>query len=134
MRTALTSGCRRKILDGWHLGFCVLIDLRTPPVTLSTWVFLAKGTDSSITPPEPIFSQLTALIVAAASELSSLSLIAYPANLAIPLTRFAGFACDPSRRPVANDASSRGERIPRRRHSMSSLQDRVALVTGGSRA
>jgi len=70
----------------------VLIDLKTPPVTLSTWVFLPKGNDSSITPPGPIFSQLTALIVAAAGELSSLSLIAYPANLAIPLTRFAGFA------------------------------------------
>src|SRR6266852_4409789 len=31
-------------------------------------------------------------IVAAAGELSSLSLIAYPANFAIPLTRFVGFA------------------------------------------
>jgi hypothetical protein len=32
------------------------------------------------------------MIVAVAGELSSLSLIAYPANLAIPVTRFAGFA------------------------------------------
>ena len=32
------------------------------------------------------------MIVAAAGELSSLSLIAYPANLAIPVTRFVGFA------------------------------------------
>jgi hypothetical protein len=32
------------------------------------------------------------LIVAATGELSSLSLIAYPANLAIPVTRFVGFA------------------------------------------
>src|SRR6266849_4295934 len=32
------------------------------------------------------------MIVAAAGELSSLSLIAYPANFAIPLTRFVGFA------------------------------------------
>jgi hypothetical protein len=32
------------------------------------------------------------MIAAAAGELSSLSLIAYPANLAIPLTRFVGFA------------------------------------------
>jgi hypothetical protein len=32
------------------------------------------------------------MIVAAAAELSSLSLIAYPANLAIPVTRFVGFA------------------------------------------
>jgi hypothetical protein len=32
------------------------------------------------------------MIVAAAGELSSLSLIAYPANLAIPVTRFLGFA------------------------------------------
>jgi len=32
------------------------------------------------------------MIVAVAGELSCLSLIAYPANLAIPLTRFAGFA------------------------------------------
>jgi hypothetical protein len=32
------------------------------------------------------------MIVAVAGELSSLSLIAYPANLAIPVTRFVGFA------------------------------------------
>jgi len=32
------------------------------------------------------------MIVALAGELSSLSLIAYPANVAIPVTRFAGFA------------------------------------------
>src|SRR5882724_4572748 len=32
------------------------------------------------------------IVVAAAGELSSLSLIAYPANLAIPVTRFVGFA------------------------------------------
>ena len=32
------------------------------------------------------------MIVAAAGELASLSLIAYPANLAIPVTRFVGFA------------------------------------------
>ncbi len=32
------------------------------------------------------------MIVAAAGELSSLSLIAHPANLAIPVTRFVGFA------------------------------------------
>src|SRR6266851_8843077 len=32
------------------------------------------------------------MIVAVAGELSSLSLIAYPANMAIPVTRFAGFA------------------------------------------
>jgi len=32
------------------------------------------------------------LIVAVAGELSSLSLIAYPANLAIPATRFVGIA------------------------------------------
>jgi hypothetical protein len=32
------------------------------------------------------------MIVAATGELSSLSLIAYPANLAIPVTRFVGFA------------------------------------------
>ncbi len=32
------------------------------------------------------------MTVAAAGELSSLSLIAYPANLAIPVTRFVGFA------------------------------------------
>jgi hypothetical protein len=32
------------------------------------------------------------LIVAVAGELSSLSLIAYPANMAIPVTRFVGFA------------------------------------------
>jgi hypothetical protein len=32
------------------------------------------------------------MIVALAGELSSLSLIAYPANVAIPVTRFVGFA------------------------------------------
>jgi hypothetical protein len=32
------------------------------------------------------------MVVAVAGELSSLSLIAYPANLAIPVTRFVGFA------------------------------------------
>jgi len=32
------------------------------------------------------------MIVAMAGELSYLSLIAYPANLAIPVTRFVGFA------------------------------------------
>jgi hypothetical protein len=32
------------------------------------------------------------MIVAAAGEVASLSLVAYPANIAIPVTRFVGFA------------------------------------------
>jgi len=40
----------------------------------------------------PRWLVMLGMIVAVAGELSSLSLIAYPANLAIPVTRFVGFA------------------------------------------
>jgi hypothetical protein len=40
----------------------------------------------------PRWLVVVGIIVASAGELSSLSLIAYPANIAIPVTRFAGFA------------------------------------------
>jgi hypothetical protein len=40
---------------------------------------------------------------------------------------------DPSRRPVAKDAPPYGRRITRTRHSMSTLRDQAALVTGSSR-
>jgi hypothetical protein len=40
----------------------------------------------------PRWLVVVGMIVAVAGELSSLSLIAYPPNLAIPLTRFVGFA------------------------------------------
>jgi hypothetical protein len=40
----------------------------------------------------PRWLVLLGMLVAVAGELSSLSLIAYPANLAIPVTRFVGFA------------------------------------------
>jgi hypothetical protein len=40
----------------------------------------------------PRWLVILGMIVAAAGELSSLSLIAYPANFAIPVTRFVGFA------------------------------------------
>jgi hypothetical protein len=40
----------------------------------------------------PLWLVVLGMIAAVAGELSSLSLIAYPANLAIPITRFAGFA------------------------------------------
>jgi len=40
----------------------------------------------------PRWLVVVGMIVAIAGELSSLSLVAYPANLAIPITRFVGFA------------------------------------------
>ena len=40
----------------------------------------------------PRWLVVVGMIIAATGELSSLSLIAYPANLAIPVTRFVGFA------------------------------------------
>jgi len=40
----------------------------------------------------PSWLVVVGMIVAASGELSSLSLIAFPANLAIPVTRFVGFA------------------------------------------
>jgi hypothetical protein len=64
---------------------------------LCTWVLSVPEVSASLVPTRVLYFMprwlvVLGMIVAVAGELSSLSLIAYPANLAIPITRFVGFA------------------------------------------
>ncbi len=64
------------------VGFAVAFGLFAAGVSVTSYF-------AGLLPPWLV---VPGMIVAAAGELSSLSLIAYPANLAIPVTRFVGFA------------------------------------------